>query len=134
MQYPIAITHNNNQYTVSIPDIPSLQVVGNSVADVVSDARSVVTDHLKLLIQQDAVLPEASSVSSFLEHPEYAGCIWAVVGVDLARIIGDHIEINIQLPAHLYAKLAKTFSNQPLDKVVTDALKHYLTTQGQDIS
>lgn len=126
MQYPIAIVHQNNQYFVTIPDIPSLQVIGDSVADVVADTRLTVIKHLQTLIQTDQPLPEASPVSVFLEKPEFAGCIWAIVGIELSRILGDSIEINLQLPARLYTKIGQTFPNDPLEKVVIEALKQYL--------
>lgn len=126
MQFPIAIVHNNNQYIASVPDIPNLQVVGDSVADVVANTRLTVIQHLHQLLETDVSLPEPSPVAVYLEHPEYAGCIWAIVGIELSRILGESIEVNLQLPARLYSKITKTFPKEPLEKVVIEALKRYI--------
>lgn len=129
MQYPIAIFQKDNQYYVTVPDIPSLQAQGDNMADAVSNARMVVINHLHQLHERDAVLPEPTPVSNHLSKPEYAGYIWAIVGVELARILGESVEVTVQLPARLYSQVSKGFPDDTMDKVVIAALKQYMASQ-----
>lgn len=129
MQYPIAIFQQNNSYHVSIPDIEHLSVVDSSMADAIANARLAVMRHLHRLMQDDQPLPEPSAITAHLHKPQYAGYIWAVVSVELSRLIGETVEVTLQLPKQLLAQVTQQFKDESLDNIMLLALKHYLKSQ-----
>ena len=126
MQYPIAIYQQNNAYHVTVPDIESLCVVDSSMAGAVSNTRMAVMSHLYHLIEEDLPIPEPSSVTEHLIKPKYAGYTWAIVSVELSRIMGKTVEVTLQLPSQLISQATEQFADESLDKIVLMALKSYL--------
>lgn len=126
MQYPIAIYHKDNSYQVIIPDIPELQTQGDDMGDAVSNARSAVISHLYQLLEHDSHLPQPSAVSTHLTNPKYAGCTWAIVGIEMSRIMGETVETTVNLPTRLFRQVSTAFPDETLETVVINALKLYL--------
>lgn len=127
MQYPIAIYKDPNGYTAIIPDIPTLTATGSDMAEVIAIARHVVLNHLLALIQEDLPLPEPSAVSERVNESKFAGYIWAVVHIELSRLIGDSIELTIRLPAKVITHVHQHFPDDNINQVILDALKQYLS-------
>ena len=128
MQYPIAIFQQNNHYYVTIPDMKTLSVADDTMAGAVANARLAILNHLQRLVESDLPIPEPSPVTNHLTKPEYAGYIWAIVSVDLGRIMGEAMEISISLPHTLGNQVMQQFPHEPLDRVIVLALKQYLKT------
>ncbi|MFW2176986.1 MULTISPECIES: type II toxin-antitoxin system HicB family antitoxin [unclassified Moraxella] len=128
MQYPIAIFQKDSCFFVNFPDIPMLEAQGNNMAEAVSNARMALIHHLHQLMEEEANLPQPTPVSNHLIKPEYAGYTWAIVGIELARIKGEQVELNVQIAQSLYQQLLRHDPNESLDKIVSLALKRYLQT------
>lgn len=133
MQYPIAIYLKDEAYQVIVPDIPELHTQGTDMSDAVANARNVVIHHLYQLLEQDSKLPQPSSVSSHLNNPKFAGCTWAIVGIEMSRIMGETVETTIHLPTRLFKQITRTFPDKSLDAVVIAALKQYLNQDASQI-
>lgn len=129
MQYPIAIYQQNNAYHVTVPDIESISVIDSSMAGAVSNTRMAVMSHLYHLIEEDLPIPEPSSVTEHLIKPKYAGYTWAIVSVELSRIMGKTVEVTLQLPSQLISQAIEQFADESLDKIVLMALKSYVKNQ-----
>lgn len=126
MQYPIAIYQKHNKYHVIVPDIPELTTQADDIGDAVANGRSLVINHLYQLLEQDKTLPLPTPVSNHLSNPKFAGFTWAIVGIEISRIMGETIETTVNLPARLFKQISKQHRDEPLDTVIVNALKLYL--------
>lgn len=131
MQFPVAIYHNNDGYQVVVPDIPALTTTGIDMAEAVSNARTVVINHLYHLVEIDATIPEPSPVSKHLTNPKYAGATWAIVGIDMSRILGETIALDVNLPTRLFKQAVQAHRDTPIDIIIAEALKQYLATHAE---
>jgi len=57
------------------------------------------------LVEDGELLPAATTIEAFLDEPEYAGVIWALVDVDVTRLMGKSEKINVTLPALLIRRI-----------------------------
>lgn len=126
MQYPIAIFHKDNDYHVSVPDIPELRISGTNMAELITDTRMAVITHLHQLIESDRKIPTPLPISSYLKDVKFSGCTWAIVSVELSRIMGESIDLELQIPVKLFKQLRQKFPDESFDKIIISALKNHL--------
>ena len=103
MLYPIAIRPGDEQHAwgVDVPDIPGCFSAGEDLDDAMAMAREAIEGHLEILAEDCARIPVATPVSAHVSNPEYEGCIWALVDIDITRYLGKAEKLNITLPAIL---------------------------------
>lgn len=118
MLYPIAITPGDEQHAwgVEVPDIPGCFSAGESLDDAMAMAREAIEGHLALLAEDGGPIPDARSLTEHARNPEYAGCIWAVVDIDVTRYMGKAEKLNITLPGHLLARIDAYVKTHPEQK------------------
>jgi predicted RNase H-like HicB family nuclease len=118
MLYPIAISPGDEQHAwgVEVPDILGCFSAGDNLDDAMAMAREAIEGHLELLAEEGAQIPEASSVTTHASNPDYAGCTWAVVDVDVTRYMGKAEKLNITLPGHLLARIDAYVKAHPEQK------------------
>lgn len=126
MQYPIAIFHKDKNYHVSVPDIPELSTSGNNMAEIIANTRMAVITHLHQLIDNDKKIPQPMPISAYLTAPEFSGCTWAIVSVELARIMGESMDLELQLPIKLFKQATQKFPDDSIENIIISALKNYL--------
>lgn len=126
MQYPVAIFHKGDDFYVNVPDIPDLAITGQNMAEVIANTRINVIVHLHQLIENDKKIPQPHPINTYLSNPDYAGCTWTIVSVELARIMGESVDFELQLPVKLFKQLSQKFPDEPMEKIVLNALKQYL--------
>lgn len=51
-------------------------------------AREAIDAHIELLVEDGEAVPEATSVENWLADPDYVGVVWALVDVDVTRLMG----------------------------------------------
>ncbi len=90
--YPIAIEtgDDTHAYGVTVPDLPGCFSAGDTLDEAIANAKEAITGHIELLIEMGQDIPAASSVSALAKAPEYAGYTWAVVDIDVARLMGGY--------------------------------------------
>jgi len=118
MLYPIAITSGDEQHAwgVEVPDIPGCFSAGESLDDAMAMAREAIEGHLELLAEDGEPIPEARSVTTHAANPEYVGCTWAVVDIDVTRYMGKAEKLNITLPGYLLARIDAYVKSHPEQK------------------
>lgn len=126
MQYPIAMLKTDNVFYVTIPDIPDLQVQGNDMAEAVSNARLAVFEYMFQCIKNDRPIPSPSAIGSHLNDEKFAGYIWAIVHIELARVVGDDTELTIRLPDRMMSQIRQKLPKVDINQVIFDALTQYL--------
>ena len=107
MNYPIAIEPGDegHAYGVVVPDLPGCFSAGDTLDDAMTNAREAIELWLETVMDDGGTIPAPSSVAALQEQPEFAGWIWAVVPVDLAKL-SDRVErINITLPARVLRRI-----------------------------
>jgi predicted RNase H-like HicB family nuclease len=130
MLYPIAILPGDDQHAwgVEVPDIPGCSSAGDDLDDAMAMAREAIEGHLEILAEDGAPIPVAQKVTVHAANPEFAGCTWAVVDIDVTKYLGKAEKLNITLPGHLLNRIDDFVKNHPEHKsrsnfLATAALK-----------
>lgn len=115
MQYPIAIQQKNLTFYAYLPDLPDLDIEGNSIADTIARARVLVFKHLQNLVDNGQDLPTGSDISQHLNNPSFSGWTWAIISIDANRIIGETLSIDIKIPERLMQRILSYTEQQQLE-------------------
>jgi len=105
MLYPVAIDRGESSFGVRVPDIPGCFSGGENYKEALDSVREAIEAHIELLVEDGEQLPAALNVESYLDDPEYAGVLWALVDVDVTRLMGKSEKINVTLPALLIRRI-----------------------------
>lgn len=130
MLYPIAIFPGDDQHAwgVEVPDIPGCFSAGDDLDDAIAMAREAIEGHLEILAEDGEPIPQASTVTHLAEKPDFAGCTWAVVDIDVTKFMGKAEKLNITLPGYLLNRIDEYVKHHPEQKsrsgfLATAALK-----------
>lgn len=104
MKYPVVIHKDeDSDYGVTVPDLPGCFSAGETFDEALEMAREAMELHLEGLLDEGMNVPEPSPIESLLSNPDYAGGVWALVDVDLSRLSGKTVRVNITLPERVLA-------------------------------
>ncbi|MCX7079355.1 MAG: type II toxin-antitoxin system HicB family antitoxin [Pseudomonas sp.] len=98
MLYPIAISMGDDEHAwgVEVPDIPGCFSAGDDL--------------------DGAPIPPANKVTLHAANPQYAGCTWAVVDIDITKYLGKAQKLNITLPGYLLTRIDEYVLHHPEEK------------------
>ena len=118
MLYPIAIHPGDEQHAwgVEVPDIPGCYSAGDDLDDAMAMAREAIEGHLEILAEDGAAIPTARKVTLNAANPEFAGCTWALVDIDVTKYMGKAERLNITLPGHLLTRIEEDVKHHPEEK------------------
>ena len=118
MLYPIAVRPGDlhHAWGVEVPDIPGCFSAGDDLDDAMAMAREAIEGHLEILAEDNAKIPVATKVSAHVSNPEYEGCIWAVVDIDVTKYLGKAEKLNITLPGYLLNRIDEYVKHHPEEK------------------
>lgn len=107
MKYPIAIEPGDEKHAfgVVVPDLPGCFSAGDTLDEAVDLAREAIELWLETVIDDGGAVPEPRSITAHQGNPEFAGWIWAVVGIDLAELSDKALRVNITLPARVLRRI-----------------------------
>lgn len=111
MFYPVAIYEKNQQFFATVPDLPSLTIVGESMADVIKNARIVIIDYLQSLADSNQPLPQGNDINLHLDNPEFLGYIWAIISLDSLRFAQKTVHYPLTLPKALLDGIYRTLGD-----------------------
>ncbi|MGH8147175.1 MAG: type II toxin-antitoxin system HicB family antitoxin [Rhodanobacteraceae bacterium] len=99
MRYPIAIELGTDKcaYGVMVPDIPGAFSAGDSLEEAIANAEEAIL----LALEDTGSIPEPSALENLVSSKRYAGWTWAVANVDLSKLNGKAVRVNITLPDRL---------------------------------
>jgi len=104
MRYPVVIHKDKtSDYGVTVPDLPGCFSAGDTLEDALTQAVEAIECHLEGLLLDGEEIPPAQSIETHLENRDYAGGTWALVSVDLSRLVSKAKRINITLPERVLA-------------------------------
>jgi len=98
MLFPVVIHKDKkSDYSVIIPDMPGCFTAGTTLDEAINNIQEAAECHY----MDESELPVASSLECFVNDTEYAGGIWVMVNIDLARLKVKAKRVNITMPENL---------------------------------
>ena len=99
MTYPVVIhKERGTDYGVSVPDLPGCFSAGETMQKALESAGEAIAAHIEGMLIDGNRVPPPGTIDTHRENPDYAGGVWAIVPVDLAKLSGRARRINITLP------------------------------------
>jgi predicted RNase H-like HicB family nuclease len=99
MRYPVVIhKDSNSDYGVTVPDLSGCFSAGETVDEALQEVTEAIECHLEGLLMDGESIPVPHSIEYYQNDSDYAGGIWAVVTIDLAKLSGKTTRVNITLP------------------------------------
>ena len=99
MQYPIFIHKDKDSaFGVIVPDLPGCYSAGDTIEEAIENAHEAIELHIECLLSDNESLPLKKSVDEHLENPDLKGGVVAVIDVDISKLSGKTIRINVSLP------------------------------------
>ncbi len=88
MKCPIAIEPGDtvHAFGVTVPDLPGCFSASDTLDEALDKAKEAIELWLETVIDDGGAVPEPHPIAEHQANPEFAGWIWAVVGVDLAQL------------------------------------------------
>lgn len=111
--YPVAIDRVDSSFGVRVPDFPGCLSGGKNYQDAIESAHEAIDAQIELWVEDGEAVPEATSVDNWLADPDYAGAVWALVHVDVTRLMGKTEKINVTLPSLLIRRIDQFFAAHP---------------------
>lgn len=115
MFYPIAIEFGDDKhaYGVTVPDLPGCFSAGDTLDEAIASAKEAITGHIELLVELEQDIPPVSTVNELAKKTEYAGYTWALVDIDVTRLLGGSEKINVTLPKSLIDRIDRCVATHP---------------------
>lgn len=125
MLYPVAIDKQDDGFVAEVPDLPELSITGESVADVIRNARLAISEQLQAIVDQGRPLPNVRDLSTHLDNADFFGRIWAIVSLESAYFIPKTTNVALHLPQKMLTAIYdQTQSDDPqaLQAFILDAI------------
>ncbi|WP_136066415.1 type II toxin-antitoxin system HicB family antitoxin [Modicisalibacter radicis] len=118
MLFPIAIERGDDEhaYGVAVPDLPGCFSAGDTLEEALANVREAIEGWLEVAVEHGDPIPEAKTVESHVDNPDYAGWIWAVVDIDVTPYLGKSHKINVTLPDLLVKQIDDFVAHNTGDK------------------
>lgn len=115
MLFPVVVHKDEkSDYGVTIPDMPGCFTAGTTLDEAINNIQEAAECHYV----DESELPVASSLERFVNDSEYAGGIWVMVNIDLAKLKVKAKRVNITMPENL------------LHQIDRYAAKYHMTRSG----
>lgn len=100
MQFPIFIQKDeNSDYGVIVPDLPGCFSAGSTIEEAVRNAHEAIECHVEGLLLDNDPIPLKKTIEQHIEEdPELQGSVLAVIDVDISKLSGKTIRVNISVP------------------------------------
>lgn len=86
-QYPIVIDKDpDSDYGVTVPDLPGCFTVGDTVADVLTQAVEAIECHLEGMLLDGDPIPEPKDIAFHENNPEYADGLWKTITIKFPEL------------------------------------------------
>ncbi|WP_277973109.1 type II toxin-antitoxin system HicB family antitoxin [Pantoea agglomerans] len=115
MFYPIAIETGDHEhaYGVIVPDLPGCFSAGDTLDEAIKNAKEAITGHIELAVELGHDIPAVSTIEALATNPDYAGYTWALVEIDVIRLLGGSEKINVTLPRSLIDRIDRCVASHP---------------------
>lgn len=108
MRYPVVVHKDpDSDYGVTVPDLPGTFSAGETLDEALQEVAEAIETHLEGLLMDGEPIPSPQPVEDHQNNPEYAGGLWALVSIDLAKLSGKTKRVNITLPERVLSLVDK---------------------------
>ncbi len=131
MRYPIVIHHDEgSSYGVTVPDLPGCFSAGDTIEQALELAPEAIAGHIETLLMEGQPIPEQRPLEIHQADAAYADGIWALVEVDLAKLSGKAVRINVTMPARVLAIADEVAAREGESRsgLLASAVLHYAST------
>ena len=124
MLYPVAIYEDGANFTAQVPDLPNLTITGESMADVIRNARVIISEHLQSLTDAGEDVPSANDLSVHLDNAAFYGCVWAIVSLDSENFAKTMVTFPLNLPKKVLDAICQQLDNTDNETIQALSLIH----------
>ena len=104
MRYPIVVHKDDgSSYGVTVPDLPGCFSGGDTLDAAFDMAREAIVGHIETLLMDGQHVPEQRPLEVHQANPDVAGGIWGLIDVDMSKLSGKTVRVNITMPARVLA-------------------------------
>ncbi len=131
MRYPIVIHHDEgSSYGVTVPDLPGCFSAGDTIEEALDLAPEAIASHIETLLMEGQPVPEQRPLEIHQADTAYADGVWALVEVDLAKLSGKAVRINVTMPARVLAIADEVAAREGESRsgLLASAVLHYAST------
>lgn len=93
--------------------LPGCFSAGDTLDEAIANAKEAITGHIELSVVLGHNIPPVSTVEALAANSDYAGYIWALVDVDVIRMLGGAEKINVTLPKSLIDRIDRCVVSNP---------------------
>ena len=87
MHYPVVIHKDpDSDFGVTVPALPGCFSAGETIDDALANAAEAIECHLEGLMMDSEPIPPPASAEFHKDHPDFAGGVWALVGVEVRTL------------------------------------------------
>lgn len=131
MRYPIVIHHDEgSSYGVTVPDLPGCFSAGDTIEQALELTPEAIASHIETLLMEGQPIPEQRPLEIHQADAAYADGVWALVEVDLAKLSGKAVRINVTMPARVLAIADEVAAREGESRsgLLASAVLHYAST------
>ena len=104
MRYPVVVHKDEDScYGVTVPDLPGCFSAGDTLEEALEMTQEAILGHVETLLMDAQPIPEQQPWEVHRADPYYADGLWALVDVDLSKVSGKTVQVNITMPAPILA-------------------------------
>ena len=104
MRYPVVIHKDEgSSYGITVPDLPGCFSGGDTLDDAFDMAQEAIVGHIETLLMDGHPIPEHRPLETHQANPDFAAGVWGLVDVDVSKLSGKTVRVNITMPARVLA-------------------------------
>lgn len=135
MQYPIFIYKDEtSDFGVIVPDLPGCFSAGSTIEEAISNAHEAIECHIEGLLLDGEPIPLLKPIEEHLNNAEFKKGLLAVVEIDLSKISGKTIRINVSLPERFLEQIDEFTRQHGVNRsgFLVDAAMSYMAEHRQE--
>ncbi len=107
MRYPCVIEPDNGKtgFGVIFPDLTGCYANGKTVDEALKSAKEAACLWIEEEIEDGRDIPTPSSFEKILENEDWKGWILGFVDIDMSKLTGKTIRLNISLPSKVVRRI-----------------------------
>jgi len=134
MRYPVVIHKDpDSDYGVTLPDLPGCFSAGETLDEALQEIVEAIECHLEGLLMDSEAVPTPQSVEDHHNNPDYAGGVWAIVTIDLAKLSGATRRVNVTLPERVLSLVDQYASKNGESRsgLIAEAALEYIASRSK---
>ncbi len=107
VKYPIAIEPgvDRSAFGVVVPDLPGCFSAGDTLDEALNNASEAIALWIETVLDDGGTVPPPGRLETHRAHPDFAGWVWGLAGVDPALLSDQAERVNITLPTRLLRRI-----------------------------